>query len=212
MRIKICGLTRQDQAMAIAELGVTDIGFICVKKSPRYITVEQIATITHALPEAIGKVGVFANQSPEEMINIIQQGQLTTAQLHGDESPDLCHELRLRLPDIELIKALRIRDRASLAMTQKYEPVVDALLLDAYDPQQLGGTGHTLNWQDLQTFNPTIPWLLAGGLKPSNIQEALAQLQPNGIDLSSGVENSPGDKNIDLVKALMEKLRTLEHI
>ncbi|MGB2925758.1 MAG: phosphoribosylanthranilate isomerase [Limnothrix sp.] len=208
MRIKICGLTRLDQAVAIAEMGATDIGFICVKKSPRYITQENIAPIATALPDSVGKVGVFANQSLREVATIIQQGQLSVAQLHGSESPAFCRDLRNVCPKIEIIKALRIRDRESLHTAKVYETVVDALLLDAYHPKQLGGTGHTIDWQDLQKFRPSVPWLLAGGLKPSNIQAALAQLKPDGIDLSSGVEDAPGQKNLQQVQQLMAQLNT----
>ncbi|OKH19034.1 phosphoribosylanthranilate isomerase [[Limnothrix rosea] IAM M-220] len=206
MRLKICGLTRVDQAVAIAAMGATDIGFICVKKSPRYITPENIQPIAAALPDATGKVGVFAHQTPEEIAEIAQDSGLSTIQLHSDESPEFCQQVRQLLPNLELIKALRVRDRRTLETAKDYETVVDVLLLDAYHPEQLGGTGHTINWEDLQAFKPNIPWLLAGGLKPDNIQQALTQLQPDGIDLSSGVEDSPGLKNMDQVAALMAQL------
>ncbi|ANV85428.1 N-(5'-phosphoribosyl)anthranilate isomerase [Picosynechococcus sp. PCC 7003] len=209
MRIKICGLTQVAQAQAIANVGVTDLGFICVQKSPRYVTPTQLATLTAALPGNIGKVGVFANQTVSEMLEFINQGHLTTAQLHGDESPELCQQLRQQRPDIEIIKALRIRDRLSLEAAKNYETVVDALLLDAYHPEQLGGTGHQINWEDLQQFRPAVPWLLAGGLRPDNIQMALSQLHPDGIDLSSGVELSPGIKDLTKVQALMNALQPL---
>ena len=206
MRIKICGLTRVDQAVAIADLGATDIGFICVKKSPRYITPENIKPIAIALPEKVGKVGVFANQTPEEIAAIAKTSHLSTVQLHSDESPEFCANIRELLPDVEIIKALRVRDRQTLETAKAYETVVDTLLLDAYHPEQLGGTGHTIDWEDLQTFKPSIPWLLAGGLKPENIQQALTQLQPDGIDLSSGVEDSPGQKNLQKVTELMSQV------
>jgi phosphoribosylanthranilate isomerase len=211
MRIKICGLTNLEEAVAIAEMGATDIGFICVQKSPRYITPEQIRPIAEALPEQVGKVGVFANQTPEAIAAIVQEANLSVVQLHSDESPDFCREMRSLLPGVELIKALRIRDRESLAAAQAYATVVDTLLLDAYHPDQLGGTGHTIDWQDLQQFKPSIPWLLAGGLKPSNVAIALGQLTPDGIDLSSGVENAPGQKNLEQVKMLMTNLADLKH-
>ncbi|AFY37338.1 phosphoribosylanthranilate isomerase [[Leptolyngbya] sp. PCC 7376] len=210
MRLKICGLTRVDQAVAIAEMGATDIGFICVKKSPRYITPENIKPIAQTLPENVGKVGVFANQSPEEIADIAKASHLSTVQLHSDESPEFCQQVRKLLPNLEIIKALRVRDRQTLIAAKDYETVVDALLLDAYHPEQLGGTGHTINWEDLQTFRPSIPWLLAGGLKPDNIQQALTQLQPDGIDLSSGVEDSPGQKNLQKVAMLIEQLAALQ--
>lgn len=214
MRIKICGLTDLDQAVEICSwqhfspknLRVTDLGFICVEASPRYILPEKINEIVAALPQHILKVGVFAHHSPEKIAQIVQQANLTAAQLHSDESPQFCQQLRALLPDLTIIKALRIKDQSSLALTKQYEAVVDTLLLDAYHPEQLGGTGHTLNWHDLQQFSPRIPWLLAGGLNPDNIQTALALLQPDGVDLSSGVERSPGDKDLTKVKKLLEKI------
>ena len=100
------------------------------------------------------------------------------------------------------------RSSSDLVAIQAYSPVVDSLLLDAYDPNALGGTGQTLDWEQLAAFKPSIPWLLAGGLTPDNVCTALSQLHPDGIDLSSGVEVSPGDKNIDLVDRLFVNLRS----
>ena len=128
-------------------------------------------------------------------------------QLHGEESPDFCRQLRKLLPNkIEIIKAFRIKTAQSLEDLDCYQDVVDTFLLDAYHPQMLGGTGKTLDWQDLEEFKPAKPWMLAGGLTPDNILDALGRLQPDGIDLSSGVERSPGDKDLDKVALLFEEL------
>ena len=140
---------------------------------------------------------------------IASQGKLTSIQLHGAESPQFCTQLRQALPQTELIKAFRIKDRQSLEDTVAYTDI-NTLLLDAYDPQMLGGTGKTINWQDLQQFRPHKPWLLAGGLNPENISDALTYLQPDGIDLSSGVERSPGDKDLDAVARLFVALSKLQ--
>jgi phosphoribosylanthranilate isomerase len=101
-----------------------------------------------------------------------------------------------------------VRNSSDLDSIQTYSPVVDGLLLDAYHPDALGGTGHTLDWQQLCAFKPSIPWLLAGGLHPDNVDMALSQLHPDGIDLSSGVEVSPGNKNLYLVDRLFANLRS----
>ena len=135
---------------------------------------------------------------------------MTGVQLHGDETPEYCDRLRQLLPvEIELIKAFRIKSAASLADVEAYCYCIDTIHLDAYHPQMLGGTGKTLDWQDLQKFKPTLPWLLAGGLTPDNILEPLDRLSINGIDLSSGVERSPGDKDLAKVSQLFDKLRSL---
>jgi phosphoribosylanthranilate isomerase len=203
MRVKICGITQIEQGKAIVELGADSIGFICVASSPRYVPPDRLRAIAEALPNATIKVGVFANQGLTEIISVVQQTYLSAIQLHGGESPEFCRQLRQAIsPNIELIKAFRLKSGASLATTADYLDCVDTLLLDAYHPQLLGGTGHTLDWQDLAQFEPTIPWLLAGGLTPANITEALSRLQPDGIDLSSGVERSPGDKDLAKVAQL----------
>ena len=208
MRIKICGITQLDQGYAIAQLGATMLGFICVPSSPRYVPSEKIQIILNNLPKSIQTIGVFANTSIEQIYQIVLETGLTGVQLHGNESPDFCDRLRQMLPQIELIKALRIKCSATLLQTQDYFNSIDALLLDAYHPQHLGGTGKTLDWQSLQQFSPSCSWFLAGGLTPDNIQEALQQLKPDGIDLSSGVERSPGDKDLEKVKQLFDRLKS----
>jgi phosphoribosylanthranilate isomerase len=219
-RVKICGITSPDQGTAIARSGATALGFICVPASPRFITVDRIAEITAALrqiePEvqrSIDTIGVFANTDLEAIVTTVTGGHLTGVQLHGDETPDDCQALRAALPGIELIKAFRIRDRADLTSSAPtalpaYTDVVDTLLLDAYHPDQLGGTGQTLDWATLEAFSPSRPWFLAGGLNPDNIRDALTRLHPTGIDLSSGVERSPGDKDLRRVEQLFQVLRS----
>lgn len=217
MRVKICGITKPDQGRAIARLGATALGFICVPQSPRYVTPEQIRAVVEALlddqnPGAAAlpdRVGVFADADAEMICRTVAIAQLSAVQLHGQETPDFCQRLRLALPQIELIKALRIRDAAALAEADQYSTTVHTLLLDAYHPSLLGGTGHTLDWSGLQQFAPARPWFLAGGLTPDNILTALQQIQPDGIDLSSGVERQPGDKDLTQVARLFEQLGQL---
>lgn len=205
MRVKICGIIQPEQGKAIAQLGATALGFICVKASPRYVTAQQIQAVTAQLPP-VERIGVFAGAEIEEIQAIALSAHLTGVQLHGDESPSFCHQLRQLLPTVEILKALRIRTSACLTKAATYETCVDTLLLDAYHPQMLGGTGKTLDWATLQQFRPQCPWLLAGGLTPDNVQEALTQIQPDGIDLSSGVERSPGNKDLTKVAQLFENL------
>lgn len=218
LQVKICGITQVEQGSAIAHLGSTALGYICVAKSPRYVTPEQIAPITAAVADECPNVqhfGVFADESVERMVQITRTANLTTLQLHGNETPERCQQLRNTLktsgfPDLKIVKALRIRDASALNETKRYEPYVDALLLDAYHPDQLGGTGKTLDWQALRAFSPGCPWFLAGGLSPDNICDALSQLSPSGIDLSSGVERSPGVKDLQKVRQLFEQVKHAE--
>ncbi|HIK06589.1 MAG TPA: phosphoribosylanthranilate isomerase [Trichormus sp. M33_DOE_039] len=208
MRVKICGITQPQQSVAIASLGATALGFICVPTSPRYVTIPQIQAAVADLPENIDKIGVFANASIAEITQIVFSSKLTGVQLHGDETPEFCSQLRQALPQVEIIRAIRIRNFEHLEQAIIYTEYIDTLLLDAYHPQQLGGTGQTLDWQMLQKFRPSCPWLLAGGLTPDNILEALSQVNPDGIDLSSGVEIKPGDKDLEKVALLFQRLGT----
>jgi phosphoribosylanthranilate isomerase len=212
LRVKICGLTQPDQAQAIVAMGADALGFMCVPVSPRYVSPAVIATITAALPtqtlshQPLAKIGVFANATLACILETVAVGQLNGVQLHGQESPSFCRQLREQLPEVELIKAFRIKTVASVETTARYADVVNTFLLDAYSPQALGGTGIPWDWAMLQSFTPQRPWFLAGGLNPSNVSEALHTLRPDGIDLASGVESAPGDKDLTLVSRLFSAL------
>jgi len=213
LRVKICGITRPDQGAAVARLGASALGFICVPESPRYVTPTQIQAIGEHLSSDLAhnqlpqRIGVFADADLNLICQTVATAQLTGVQLHGQESPGFCQQVRQALPQIEVIKALRIGGSADLAAADDYQSCVDTLLLDAYDPGRLGGTGKTINWQALQSFRCPSPWFLAGGLTPDNILEALDLVQPDGIDLSSGVEHRPGDKDLARVAQLFERLQ-----
>ena len=209
MRIKICGITYAKEGQAIADYGATDLGFICVESSPRYIRPLEIQYIVEQLPARVGKVGVFAGLGLLEVAQVSEEAHLTAVQLHGNESPEFCQELRQKLPDIEIIKAFRLKNADSLTELPLYRDCVDTILLDAYHPQQLGGTGKTLDWSTLSAHIPALPWFLAGGLSPENITQALSYVQPDGIDLSSGVERSPGNKDLTKVAQLFQVLGQL---
>jgi phosphoribosylanthranilate isomerase len=207
MRIKICGITTIDQGLAIANLGATDLGFICVPNSPRHLPLHRLQPLVEELAGKVNTVGVFADFSVTTISFVVTLTNLGTVQLHGTESIEFCQELRQALPETEIIKAWRVRSPEDLDLVQTYCEVVDGLLLDAYHPHALGGTGQKLDWELLAAFTPPIPWFLAGGLNPDNIQTALSRLQPDGIDLSSGVEISPGQKDLALVDRLFTNLQ-----
>ncbi|KKJ01598.1 phosphoribosylanthranilate isomerase [Prochlorothrix hollandica] len=212
MRIKICGLTRSDQTTAIAALAPDLLGFICVPQSPRYVDPLQIQAMVDPLPPALTTVGVFADASLAVVAHTVKTGGLTGIQLHGNESLDFCREIKQNFAQTEVIKALRVRNAADLDQALAYGAVVDTLLLDAYHPHQLGGTGETLDWAMVQGFQPPVPWFLAGGLKPDNVATALGQLTPQGVDVSSGVERSPGDKDSQRVAAFITAVRSLDFV
>jgi phosphoribosylanthranilate isomerase len=208
--VKICGLTIPEQAVAIAAQGASAIGFIGVPASPRYVTPLQMramsGTLIAAHQTSVERVGVFVDASMDTLSTAVETGQLTTLQLHGHEAPSFCRDIRHRHPHLKLIKAFRIRHDQDLQAVLTYEDSVDAILLDAYHPQMMGGTGETLNWQLLRSFVSQKPWILAGGLTPNNIEAALESVTPQGIDLSSGVELSPGNKCLTQTQQLFERL------
>jgi phosphoribosylanthranilate isomerase len=216
MYIKICGITKLDQAHAIAKMRVNALGFICVPSSPRYIRAIAIGQITSSLlvtqsESAIDLIGVFLNTSASEICQTVLQAGLNAVQLHGDESPEFCEQLRSQListnPKIKLVKALRVKDQSGLEQAHLFSDVVDAILLDAYDPHMAGGTGKTLDWQMLREFRPQCDWWLAGGLSPENVADAIALVQPHGLDISSGVERAAGDKDLTKVKQFLQNCK-----
>jgi phosphoribosylanthranilate isomerase len=210
MLLKVCGLRSAQQAAAVAALGADAIGVIAVPQSPRWLAPEQRPALFEAVGAArAGCLGVLVVADPAEA-ELPQLGPAAghqVLQLHGAETPQRCAELRERLgPELILWKALRIRSAADLAHAALYASVVDGLLLDAWVPDQLGGTGHRIPTEWLEGFAPALPWWLAGGLTPERVGPALQALvasPPNGLDVSSGVERAPGDKDLDRVAQLV---------
>jgi phosphoribosylanthranilate isomerase len=194
----------RDRRSRLWELRPWDLS---VSSSPRYVTVKKVRQILEKLPPDIQTIGVFADASLETIEQVVLETGFTGIQLHGNESPEFCRAVKQAFPNREIIKALRIQSVESLQKAIAYYSVIDTLLLDAYHPQQLGGTGKTLPWNDLKNFQPPCPWLLAGGLNPDNVLTALESLHPDGIDLSSGVERSPGDKDLEKVSQLLKNLK-----
>lgn len=208
--LKVCGLCQPSQAAAVAALGVEAIGVIGVPGSPRWLEPsrrpELFAAVAAADPHCLG-VLVVADPEAQDLPWLAEGRGHQVIQLHGQESPQRCGELRRQLgPGLGLWKALRIRDAADLQRAADYAGCVDALLLDAWVPDQLGGTGHRIPIEWLQGFQPALPWWLAGGLTPERVAtavSALAASPPHGLDVSSGVERAPGDKDLDRVRQLV---------
>ncbi len=203
--LKICGLRQPAQAAAVAALGVQAIGVIAVPASPRYLEPARRQELFDAVTASDSRcrgVLVVADPSDGELDQLAAGRGHRVLQLHGEESPSRCQELRSQL-GVEIWKALRIRSSQDLQRAQAYGEVVDALLLDAWVADQLGGTGHSLPLEWLSGFESPVPWWLAGGIRPESVGELLRQLQPDGLDVSSGVETSPGEKNLERVAQLL---------
>jgi phosphoribosylanthranilate isomerase len=201
VKVKICGITACEEAATAVELGVDALGFIFAP-SPRQITPQKALSIICELPPFIKTVGVFVNQTPDVIREIKDHCRLDLVQLHGDESLELCLSL---MP--YTIKTLRIKGESSPQAGMAYYGKVRALLLDTYAEDKAGGTGKTFDWNLALRFKKLqIPIILSGGLRPSNIQEAIRTVRPYAIDVNSGVEERPGQKSPELMKELMREI------
>ena len=194
-QVKICGVTNVADALAAAEAGADMIGLNFYEKSPRYISFATASEISRALPPFVLRVGVFVNPEESQVVEAIAACGLNLLQFHGDEDSDFCTQFGLMS-----VKALRVRDAESLQTLENFN--TDAFLLDAYSKSGLGGTGEKFNW-DLavaaQKFGK--PIFLAGGLTPENVADAVKQVRPFAVDVSSGVESAPGKKDAAKVRA-----------
>jgi phosphoribosylanthranilate isomerase len=202
VQVKICGITNLEDALVAVESGADALGFIFCKQSPRYIAPSDAAAITFKLPSSVMKVGVFVDESPETLEQIASVSGINRAQLHGNERNEMCAMVRL-----PVIKAFRMKDQASLSQLSDYK--VSAFLLDSYVPGQLGGTGARFNWDlAVQAKNFGHPIILAGGLVPDNVADAVAKVQPYAVDVSSGVESVPGKKDHAKVREFIRRAKT----
>jgi phosphoribosylanthranilate isomerase len=200
VKVKVCGTTRLKDALLAVECGADAIGFIFYKKSPRYVTAKTVKDISAKLPPFVNRVGVFVNETAERINRIADRCGLDAVQLHGDESPALCKKIKCRV-----IKAVRVKDAASLKSMSRYE--VDGFLLDTYKEDQWGGTGKVFDWELAVRAKKYGPVIIAGGLNPRNVKVAIKNVEPYGVDVSSGVEQSPGKKDPGKVKAFLKAVR-----
>jgi phosphoribosylanthranilate isomerase len=202
-RIKICGVTNQADAQAAVAAGADAVGFIFYEKSPRFVPLKTAAEISKQLPPFILRVGVFVNAPEALILRAISEAGLTMLQFHGDEPPEFCTQFGLMS-----MKAFRIRDVGSLKQIPEFQ--TDAYLLDAYSPEARGGTGETFNLDlavEAQKFGR--PVFLAGGLTPANVADAVRKVRPFGVDVSSGVESSPGKKDHAKIRAFIAAAKSV---
>lgn len=206
--VKICGLTNIEQAKAIAKMGADAIGVIGVAGTPRFVIEQQRRNLFSELASCaknIQRVWVVADLNDDDLANALQgEGAPSVVQLHGNETPERCASLRQHHPNTQWWKALRVQDAESINLLNSYRGQVDAVLLDAWSPDQLGGTGHQIPLQWLQQIQISMPWWLAGGIAAESIPAILDQVTPWGVDASSRLEVSPGQKDLSKVEALLK--------
>jgi phosphoribosylanthranilate isomerase len=204
IKIKICGITNAQDALVAIEAGADALGFVFYAQSPRSIEPAVAKRIIAQLPPFVLSVGVFVNQDQETIRNIFNECGLAFAQLHGDESPEFCETLGR-----PVLRALRLRDRGSLLALAEYKGRmgVRGFVVDAFSTEAYGGTGQIVDWSLAREVAKAVPILLAGGLTPNNVQEAIRQVQPYGVDVSSGVEDHPGKKDPQKIRAFTQAVR-----
>ena len=193
MRVKICGITRREDAELAVELGAWALGMIFHEPSPRKADLDVAVAIGAEFRRQAEVVGVFVNRELSEVAEIADACSLTMLQLHGDEGPVYCDELRRRT-GLKIMKAARVRDAASLQALNAFRHV-DYHLVDAHHPDLFGGTGETFDWELLKTRRSMVPLVLSGGLTPENVTAAIQTTHPAAVDTASGTEGSPGVKD-----------------
>ena len=209
--VKICGITSIEQALKVAELGTNAIGIISVDESPRYVSPEKkkeiFKTLKNLYPK-IDRVSVVKNSPFDSIIkSFLGETSETIIQLHGDEDIDYCQKLKQRIPNVGLWKAFRIKNKEDLEKIKPYENFIDAILLDSWNKETYGGSGIRIEQNYLEDISFSKPWWIAGGVSSDWIDVILEKIKPNGIDISSSVEISPGIKDLEKTRQIISEIR-----
>lgn len=206
IKVKVCGITNGEDALAAVESGADALGFVFYEKSPRYVVPAIAGQIIAELPPLVVSVGVFVNEGLATVRSIMDTCHLGMAQLHGDENASYCHELSR-----PVIKALRLKNRESLLALAEYQGrgSVRGFVLDTFSELAYGGTGQVIDWTLAAEVAKSTPILLAGGLTADNVTEAIRVVRPYGVDVSSGVESAPGKKDRAKLRAFLEAVRVV---
>jgi len=201
-RVKVCGLTQPEDALAAAEAGVDAIGLVFYLHSSRAVTVAQAKAVLAVLPPFVSTVGLFVNAETAEVRQVLGEVPLDLLQFHGDETPDYCASFGR-----PWLKALRMKPGLDLAMASQRYSGACGILLDAWHPEQYGGTGQTFDWSALRPLQQRTRIVLAGGLNPGNVAQAIRTVRPWAVDVSSGVETAPGLKSAELIQQFISEVQ-----
>jgi len=208
-QIKICGLSNPASVTAAAEAGADYIGLVHFEKSPRHVTLDQAAKLREAAPDSLKIVLLLVNADPKATGQAINTVRPDVVQFHGGETPEWIKLVRDQ-SNVEVWKALGLRDRATLAKSSRFEGAADRLLFDAPAKALPGGTGTSFDWSVLAGHDHKVPWGLAGGLDSDNVVRAIEATNPPLVDVSSGVESAPGVKDVDRIAAFCQAVRTYD--
>lgn len=203
LRVKICGLTRERDVTAAVMAGADAVGFV-LAPSPRRVDVDRAKKLASSIPPLVAVVAVVSDPSFELMDEIMRSKAFDLIQFHGNEEPGFISNCPLRS-----IKAIAIEGEEDLKLISRYEEVANFIMLDAKRGKLRGGTGTTFNWQLIRNFNFKKPFILAGGIGPENVEQAVKLLSPSAIDVNSSLEVSPGVKDESKIVDLMKKVRKL---
>jgi phosphoribosylanthranilate isomerase len=198
-------MTQKADVELAVQFGIDALGFIFVKESPRYISPEKVRKIAADVPPFVHRVGVFKNEDPAIVHEIVQYCGLSVVQLHGSEPPEYSETISCRV-----VKSFRVQADTAPEFIESYRGAVDGFLFDTYQKGAAGGTGKTFDWQILRKFSPPGPIILAGGIGPDNVREALLEVKPFAVDVNSKVEIEPGIKDMEKIKALIEEVRKVD--
>jgi phosphoribosylanthranilate isomerase len=201
MRVKICGITRQEDLQAAVAAGADALGFVFAPRSRRVLDPDAAAALARRVPPFISRVGLFMDQDFEQVRRILDQVPLSLLQFHGGEDAAFCR--RFGLP---YIKALAMGSAPSLALVARSFDDAAGLLLDSHRSGETGGTGRTFDWAGIPDLD--LPLILAGGLTPDNVRQAVRQVRPWAVDVSSGVEDAPGIKNAEKMKIFISEAKS----
>lgn len=208
---KICGLTDAAAVDAAVEHGADMVGFVFYPQSPRNVSAVQAEDLLRNVPSGIDRVGLFVDPETDFLDQILAKARLDLLQLHGDETPERCRAISIYF-GLPIIKAIKVSTKADLKAAKDYEDAVDWLMFDARPPADgalPGGNGQAFDWTILKGAEFKRPWLLAGGLNPENLAEAVKQSGASAVDVSSGVESAPGKKDPAKIRAFLEAARRL---
>ena len=206
VRVKICGITNLADARAAIAAGADALGFVFVPGTPRYISPDLACEIVRELPPFIARVGLFVDAETRTVAEALVRSGMDTLQFHGEETPDFVRQFRRA---VKVMKAFRVRGEETLLRLPAYADAVDAILLDAYVAGAHGGTGARFDWKlAVQARNLGRPLVLAGGLTPANVAEAVRTVRPYGVDVSSGVESAPGQKDPEKLAGFVRAARS----
>ena len=210
IRVKFCGITSIEDRDSAIIAGADAIGLVFFKDSPRFVSLEKAESITRDVPPFMSAVGVFVNEDLEFIEECIERCNLNAVQLHGDEDADYCLKFRSRnFNGVKLIKSIRVKDKRSIASIENCPS--DAILLDAYKKEIYGGTGESFDMSlaiIAKEYGKNI--IMSGGLNPDNVYEIIKKVKPYGVDVSSGIESSPGRKNMELMEEFMKEVNRAE--